>query len=409
MHLKILFKKYLAIIIYTLFAQVGFCSINNSEILKYEIAKYNSEARYTESIIRLDKIIHDKNSTNYDLYNAYLQKYLTYKSLLNYPQAEENLNIAERYGLEDKDHLKEIKTRILVERIFIEFDHLRFIEVDDLLKKVIREDLVTLDPETHAFFISVLGTDQARKKNYEKAVEEYEIAIDILEKNSPKHLPNIYRKLVSVYADMGEEELSMEAFNKGLYYAKKYKMDLYIYNMYDSLSYHYAKFKKWEKAYETRVILEELATKLDAINQSGKLQILEKEIQNKRNDLEIRNQKNIKIFLIIISFFLIVLITVIYKLYQINNQKRILVENDNQHMRDKLAELSHQLINKNENSNYNIETLSERQLEIVDLVKKGLTNKEIAEKLFISENTVKYHLKSIYTLLGIDNRNSLIK
>ncbi|WP_413531472.1 hypothetical protein, partial [Empedobacter brevis] len=311
MHLKILFKKYLAIIIYTLFAQVGFCSINNSEILKYEIAKYNSEARYTESIIRLDKIIHDKNSTNYDLYNAYLQKYLTYKSLLNYPQAEENLNIAERYGLEDKDHLKEIKTRILVERIFIEFDHLRFIEVDDLLKKVIREDLVTLDPETHAFFISVLGTDQARKKNYEKAVEEYEIAIDILEKNSPKHLPNIYRKLVSVYADMGEEELSMEAFNKGLYYAKKYKMDLYIYNMYDSLSYHYAKFKKWEKAYETRVILEELATKLDAINQSGKLQILEKEIQNKRNDLEIRNQKNIKIFLIIISFFLIVLITVI--------------------------------------------------------------------------------------------------
>ncbi|WP_413534146.1 response regulator transcription factor, partial [Empedobacter brevis] len=98
-----------------------------------------------------------------------------------------------------------------------------------------------------------------------------------------------------------------------------------------------------------------------------------------------------------------------YKLYQINNQKRILVENDNQHMRDKLAELSHQLINKNENSNYNIETLSERQLEIVDLVKKGLTNKEIAEKLFISENTVKYHLKSIYTLLGIDNRNSLIK
>ncbi|TGN27356.1 winged helix-turn-helix transcriptional regulator [Empedobacter tilapiae] len=199
----------------------------------------------------------------------------------------------------------------------------------------------------------------------------------------------------------------MQAFEKGIYYAKKYNMDLYIYNMYDSLSYHYAKFKKWEKAYETRVILAELSTKLDAINQSGKLQILEQEIQNNRSNLEIRNQKNIKIFLFIISFFLIVLIIVIYKLYQTNKEKRILVENENQRMRDKLTELSNQISNKNNISKHNADRLSERQTEIVNLVKKGLTNKEIAEQLFISENTVKYHLKSIYTLLGIDSRNSL--
>ncbi|WP_314244175.1 LuxR C-terminal-related transcriptional regulator [Empedobacter tilapiae] len=407
MHLNILLKKYLAIIICVLFAHIGFSAFRNSEILKEEIAKYNSQGQYNESIIRLDQIIHDKKSTNYALYNAYLQKYLTYKSLLNYPQAEENLNIAEKYGLKNKQHIKEIKTRILVERIFIEFDHLRFIEVDQLLKKIVREDLSTLDPETHAFFISVLGTDQARKKNFEKAIEEYQLAIDILEKNNPKHLPNIYRKLINIYSDIGDEEKSMQAFEKGIYYAKKYNMDLYIYNMYDSLSYHYAKFKKWEKAYETRVILAELSTKLDAINQSGKLQILEQEIQNNRSNLEIRNQKNIKIFLFIISFFLIVLIIVIYKLYQTNKEKRILVENENQRMRDKLTELSNQISNKNNISKHNADRLSERQTEIVNLVKKGLTNKEIAEQLFISENTVKYHLKSIYTLLGIDSRNSL--
>ncbi|MBK8078840.1 MAG: helix-turn-helix transcriptional regulator [Saprospiraceae bacterium] len=37
--------------------------------------------------------------------------------------------------------------------------------------------------------------------------------------------------------------------------------------------------------------------------------------------------------------------------------------------------------------------LNERQLEIVKYVKEGQSNKEMADLMFISENTVKYHLK----------------
>ena len=55
----------------------------------------------------------------------------------------------------------------------------------------------------------------------------------------------------------------------------------------------------------------ELSTDYDAINQSGKLQNLEREIINKRNDLEVRNQKNIRLFLVIISTILIILLIVL--------------------------------------------------------------------------------------------------
>ncbi|WP_425583588.1 response regulator transcription factor [Winogradskyella damuponensis] len=48
--------------------------------------------------------------------------------------------------------------------------------------------------------------------------------------------------------------------------------------------------------------------------------------------------------------------------------------------------------------------LTERQLEVIKLVKEGKTNKEIGVELYISENTVKYHLKAIYELLGVKNR-----
>ena len=37
-------------------------------------------------------------------------------------------------------------------------------------------------------------------------------------------------------------------------------------------------------------------------------------------------------------------------------------------------------------------------------VAEGLTNAEVAERLHISENTVKFHLQNIYQRLGVTNR-----
>ncbi len=50
------------------------------------------------------------------------------------------------------------------------------------------------------------------------------------------------------------------------------------------------------------------------------------------------------------------------------------------------------------------EPLSEREKEMLVLLVNGRTNREIAERLFVSENTVKFHLKNIYAKLGVSNR-----
>ena len=51
--------------------------------------------------------------------------------------------------------------------------------------------------------------------------------------------------------------------------------------------------------------------------------------------------------------------------------------------------------------------LSNREKEVVSLVVSGLRNKEIAEKLFISEQTVKTHLSNIFQKLGLGDRLEL--
>lgn len=50
-----------------------------------------------------------------------------------------------------------------------------------------------------------------------------------------------------------------------------------------------------------------------------------------------------------------------------------------------------------------METLTSRELEIAELVAKGCRNKIIAKILIIAEATVKTHLCTIYTKLGITN------
>jgi DNA-binding NarL/FixJ family response regulator len=54
------------------------------------------------------------------------------------------------------------------------------------------------------------------------------------------------------------------------------------------------------------------------------------------------------------------------------------------------------------------DNLTPREIEIVRMVAQGLRNKVIAERLSISEGTVKVHLHNIYEKLGVDGRLELV-
>jgi len=55
-----------------------------------------------------------------------------------------------------------------------------------------------------------------------------------------------------------------------------------------------------------------------------------------------------------------------------------------------------------------IEPLSERELEVLQLIAAGLTNPEIASRLFLALNTVKAHTRNIYGKLGIHSRTQAV-
>jgi DNA-binding NarL/FixJ family response regulator len=56
-----------------------------------------------------------------------------------------------------------------------------------------------------------------------------------------------------------------------------------------------------------------------------------------------------------------------------------------------------------------IEALTGREMEILQLLALGLTNKQIALRLGISAHTVKFHLSSIFNKMGTTNRTETVK
>lgn len=52
--------------------------------------------------------------------------------------------------------------------------------------------------------------------------------------------------------------------------------------------------------------------------------------------------------------------------------------------------------------------LTDRELEVIALVGEGLKNKQIAERLYISETTVRHHLSSIFEKVGVGDRLELL-
>ena len=53
--------------------------------------------------------------------------------------------------------------------------------------------------------------------------------------------------------------------------------------------------------------------------------------------------------------------------------------------------------------------ITRRELEILDVIAKGMSNREIAEKLFVSENTVKTHSSRLFDKLGAKRRTQAVQ
>ena len=379
-----------------------------SEIkLENQIAGYNDAFQYEKSIAVLTQIISDENASDYDKYVAFLLKSHTYKRLFNYPKTLEALNDAYEMGIKT-DQKDVVKNIITAEKSFVYFDTNDYQKAANLMTLLVKDKYQYLDQADKAWIVMQEGYLQFLDKNFVLAEKKYDESIAILSVKNPDQLPNIYGKKVQLYNEMKLVEKRNQSFEAGVLCAKKYKKIKYEMYLYEIMKDAFQKNNDFKNAFLVQQKFDSITKFYRTNENNGKIEVLEQNLTKEKQELLLKNEKYQKYLLFGCIAFLFIVLYFTVRLYRSNKDRRLLAERENVRIYRDIERLTKILDEKGaEKIDFSKFNLSSRQLEILELIKSGLTNKEIANKLCISENTVKYHLKVIYDQLDIENRYAL--
>jgi DNA-binding CsgD family transcriptional regulator len=56
-----------------------------------------------------------------------------------------------------------------------------------------------------------------------------------------------------------------------------------------------------------------------------------------------------------------------------------------------------------------MDDLTPQEVQVARLVAEGLSNKEVAAQLYLSPRTIDYHLRNVYSKLGVTSRTHLVR
>ena len=398
-------KKHFRLLLLVLFVFTQ--SFGQSEKLKKlenQIKTFNDNLQYEKSIAVLNEIITNEQSTHYEKYYAYLLESFTHKRLFNYTKTLHKLDLALAEGLQS-DQKEEVKNTIDAEKCFVYFDTQDYPKAEALITQLRKLNFKHLSIPTQSWIIMQDGYIKMLNKDYAKSEQLLNEAAALVKANSPENLPNIYGKKMELFNKMNLFEKRDTAFKEGLLLAKKYnkvKYEMYLYQVMRNI---FQENEDYKNAFFTQKKYDSIVKYYNATDANGKLELAEKKLEDENRQLKEQNEKYIDYILYGVILSLLLLLFFSVRLYQSNRTKRILVEKENTRIHNEIERLTQALDEKGNAtlnlSNYN---LTDRQKEIIELIRSGLTNKEIATKLFISENTVKYHLKIIYEILDVEHR-----
>lgn len=399
--------KKTAFIFFIFYSASTFGQQNNFQKLNKTITIYNDQFQYEKSIALLNNFLESDTITSYGNFEIYLLKAITYKRLFNYEEVFQNLKMAESEGLKS-DKKEKVKNIIRAERAFAYYDIQNVDMGERLIQEVVKTNYKDLNVEQKIYALIMEATTLIGKRKMLDSENKLLDAQKIATKNCPRELPLVFAKKMVLYNKMNRNKELNNAFQLGVLYSKKHKILKYEMYMYEVMKYICIENNDNEnlKFYQRKV--DSLHNVYNAIIYNGKITLLEKKQITKKHHIEAQTEHKLTVSLIGLVILLIIVSFSLFQLYKKNRRSRKKVEEENRRIHTEIARLTAETNEKGETKiDLSKFELTERQMEIITLIKRGKTNKEIGNELFISENTVKYHLKVIYDILDIDHRSKL--
>jgi ATP/maltotriose-dependent transcriptional regulator MalT len=163
-------------------------------------------------------------------------------------------------------------------------------------------------------------------------------------------------------------------------------------------------------SFENKELIADMEAKYLVREKNKEIEMLELKNEIKSNEIENKNW-----LIVLFSIIFILLLIVIYFILRRNKLRQRQLRLEIQNYLLQVEELKTNIEYGEENydsipadllKNYDI---TNRESEVLKLISKGYSNSEIAEKLYVSTNTVKTHIKNIYVKLDVKNRVEAIR
>lgn len=382
---------------------VTFSKDMDFELLSTQIQENNKNGEYKASLISLYQIIHSPKTTYRDKSNAYFLKAKMLRQLGSYPEAIANMELAYKYAEKTKQtqHLDNV---FLFEIAMIYCEQAKYVKALEILTKVdISQSNWPFQSRTNGIWLYLKAIQESQAHQYEKAIDYLNQAIAILQMAEPMYLVVAHKELLRNYIALGKSSEIELLYPKIIELASHYQWKSQVLQTHRIMALYYKDKGEFEQSLAISKLEVVTATAFNTVNISSNLNLLERQLLEEDAKAQRTKETRLAILLFIALVGLIILVYFLMK----RRSKNIANKN---YWIEKNLELEASIYQLNKKSTQNSlppAKLSKRQKSIIELVKKGKTNKEIAHSLNISVNTVKYHLKIIYAILGVKNRKEI--
>ena len=272
------------------------------------------------------------------------------------------------------------------------------------MHKIALENYKSLSTIDMAYLIMQQGYVSFLKKNYVDSEKKYKQSIALMRKSNSCDLPVVHGKQIELLGKIGKLYEAEKIYEESMKIAESCK--ILKYQMYVTDEYK----KVLIRLKNPKTIL--YTQKYDSLNarfdRDHKLSLMyiENIEHEQKSKKTLQNNDFIKSIIYGLSVILfLIIIYIITKKNKKTNLEKQKIEEELVKMKEQLSQyLQVEQFNSNEQKNFYHEKLTERQIELISYLEKGYSNKEIADKMFITEATVKYHIKNIYEILELKNR-----
>lgn len=358
--------------------------------LSRQIDSLNNLFLYEESVDRLIHIADDLGTNRQDRFDAYLLLSDTYKRLGDYNTVNSYLDKAKPLAKSTAEY-----HRLLAKRCFMLFDLKDYDHAQRLQAQFDTSGFEGLTADDVNFLKIQQGYYYFRDKDYQQALLKYN---EILQAIDSCHSPIIHSKVMETYYRMGELDTLTSIYDAAVQKARQCKILKYEYHLASVYYLILYERNELELASYYAARKDSLFVAMREIDHLSSLyQLEQQELRQHSEKLKTSRSTFQTLFIIL----LIACLGLLVRLYiKQKRQRKMEAEMAKMQLRieDYLSRPTKADI-KDINSLIDMGLFTDRQIEIIRLIKQKNSNREIAGHLHISVNTVKYHVKNIYRII----------